>query len=79
MNLKLLVAKREAMGLTQEQMSKSLGYKSKGSYCLIENGKARITIELAKKIKHLLKLTNKEFESIFFNEKVQETKTCKAM
>lgn len=78
MNLKLLVKKRETMGFTQKQMAKSLGYKSKGSYCLIENGKARITIELAEKIKDLLRLTNNEFESIFFNKQVQESKTnCK--
>lgn len=71
MDLKLLIIKREKMGFTQKQMANLLGYKSKGSYCLIENGKAKITIELAKKIKHILKLSNKEFNIIFFNDKVQ--------
>lgn len=79
MNLELLVAKREGMGFTQEKMAKLLGYKSKGSYCLIENGKVKITLDIAKSIKNILQLTNKEFNTIFFTEEVQENKTCKVI
>lgn len=79
MNLKLLAAKREEKGLTQEQMGNYLGYKSKSSYCMMENGKIKITIEAAKKIKNILQLTNKEFNTIFFNDKVQDNTTNQAV
>lgn len=75
MNLELLIKFREEKGFTQEDMAKKLNYKSKGSYCLIENGKSRITIELAKNIRNILNLNEKEFKRIFFEDEVPETKT----
>lgn len=77
MNNELLATIRKERGFTQEQMAKSLDYKDKSSYCLIENGKVSITLECTKKIKEILQLTDKEFNLIFFNEKVEETQTIK--
>lgn len=62
----LLIKAREKMGYSQKQMAKLLGYKSKGSYCLIENGKTRIHLELASEIKSILNLSDEEFLEIFF-------------
>ncbi|MFL0197333.1 helix-turn-helix transcriptional regulator [Clostridium sp. WILCCON 0269] len=75
MNLSLLTQIRESKGFTQEAMSRRLNYKSKGSYCLIENGKSKITVELALDIKDILNLTEKEFKEIFFGNRVRESKT----
>lgn len=75
MNLSLLAKIRESKGFTQEIMSKKLNYKSKGSYCLIENGKSKISVDLALDIKNILNLSDEEFKRIFFTNKVQETKT----
>lgn len=75
MNLSLLSKIRESRGLTQENMSQKLSYKSKGSYCLIENGKSKITVDLALKIKNILNLSEEEFKKIFFASEVQETQT----
>ncbi len=75
MNLSLLTKIRESKGFTQENMSKKLNYKSKGSYCLIENGKSKVTVDLALSIKSILNLSEEEFKKIFFANEVQETKT----
>ncbi|AKN32631.1 XRE family transcriptional regulator [Clostridium carboxidivorans P7] len=77
MNLYLLSQIREEKGFTQEGMSQKLNYKSKGSYCLIENGKSKITVELALSIKSILDLTEEEFKKIFFINEVQENQTLK--
>lgn len=79
MNHKLLILKRKNAGYTQQQMAVSLGYKDKSSYCLIENGKAPITLDNAKKIKQILQLNDKDFNQIFFADEVEETQTFKAM
>lgn len=62
----LLIKARENMGYSQKQMAKLLGYKSKGSYCLIEKGKTRIHLELASEMKSILDLSDEEFLKIFF-------------
>jgi DNA-binding XRE family transcriptional regulator len=79
LNHKLLILKRKNAGYTQQQMAVSLGYKDKSSYCLIENGKAPITLDNAKKIKQILQLNDKDFNQIFFADEVEETQTFKAM
>ncbi|MDF2884424.1 MAG: putative transcriptional regulator [Clostridiaceae bacterium] len=66
MNLPLLVQIRAETGLTQSEMAKRLNYKNKASYCLIENGKTKVTVDLALKIKKILKLNQDDFNRIFF-------------
>jgi len=65
-NTKALVKFRERAGYCQEKMATLLGYKSKGSYCLIEQGKTKVSIELALKIKYVLKLSTNEFLEFFY-------------
>lgn len=79
MNLNLLAETRSKKGFTQNYMAKKLNYKSKASYSLIENGKSKITIDLALKIKNILNLDEDEFRKIFFMNKVLETQTNKAL
>ena len=50
MDLTLLRVERVRKGYTQEQLANILGFKNKSSYCLIENGKATVSIELANRI-----------------------------
>lgn len=63
---------REESGYTQDEMSNMLGYNSKSTYNMKENGIRKITVEEAYKIS---KLFNKTIEEIFFNEKVAKTTT----
>jgi DNA-binding XRE family transcriptional regulator len=46
---------REECGLTQEQMAKSLGYKSRSHYCMVENGQRGVSVETALAISTILK------------------------
>ena len=75
MNNKKLIEFGEKKGYSQEQMAKILGYKNKASYCLIESGKTRMHIDLAKKISRVLELSNNEILEVFFNLKVLESQT----
>lgn len=75
MNLKLLIDKREEANFTQEQMAIKLGYKDKSSYCLIENGKVKVSTDTANKIKIILNLTWDEVFEIFFAGIVEENQT----
>lgn len=70
MNHKLLKERRLANGLTQEVMARSLGYKDKSSYSLIENGRTSVNIEIANKIAQILNLSNSQKVEIFFDDKV---------
>jgi DNA-binding XRE family transcriptional regulator len=70
MNIELFIKKRKNFGYSQQKMAYSLGYKDKSSYCFIEKNKVSITLDIAKKIKQILKLSDQELGSIFFNEKV---------
>lgn len=63
---------REQSGYTQDEMSNMLGYNSKSTYNMKENGIRKITVEEAYKIS---KLFNKTIEEIFFNEIVVKTTT----
>lgn len=68
MNTDLLIKFRERKQYSQEKMAKMLGYKSKGSYSLIESGKTKVHIELANKITNILELNSKEILALFFNK-----------
>lgn len=58
---------RKEKGLTQEAVAIAIGYKDKSSYCLIENGKSRITIDMANKIAAALNLDSSQTQDVFFN------------
>lgn len=75
MDLKLLKDERVKLGLTQKYMAEQLGFKDRSSYCLIENGKISVDIELANKIASILNLSNRKTVAIFFTSQVQETST----
>jgi len=45
---------RTARGFTQAEMAKKLGYKGKSGYCMLENGRVRMTLEMAQKIAKVL-------------------------
>lgn len=75
MNNKKLVKFRERKGYSQEQMAKTLGYKNKASYCLIEAGKTRMHIDLANEVSRILELSDNEILEVFFNSKVPEIQT----
>lgn len=68
MNYELLKELRVAAGFTQESMAEQLGYKDKSSYCLLENGTVKCTVEQAKKIKQVLNLTIEQYAAIFLPE-----------
>ena len=68
MNYELLKELRVAAGFTQESMAEQLGYKDKSSYCLLENGTVKCTVEQAKKIKQVLNLTIEQYAAIFLME-----------
>lgn len=61
---------RKERGLTQEAMALALGYKDKSSYCLIENGKSRVTVDTANKIASVLNLNSTQTQEIFFTYRV---------
>lgn len=67
---------RKDKKITQKEMAKFLGYKSKSGYCQLENGKVRMTLDKAKKISEIL---NVDIKEIFFDDEVknleQNTKT----
>lgn len=58
-----------ALGYTQDDMAKMLGYKSKSGYCMLENGKVKLTVETAKKISSILGISSEKI----FEDNVQET------
>lgn len=68
MNGTLLIKFRERKQYSQAQMAKMLGYKSKGSYSLIETGKTKVHIDLANKLIKILELSQEEIMSLFFNK-----------
>ncbi|WP_017211818.1 helix-turn-helix transcriptional regulator [Clostridium beijerinckii] len=67
MDTGLLIKFRERKKYSQQQMAKMLGYKSKGSYSLIESGKTKVHINLANKITKILELNSNEILDLFFN------------
>lgn len=75
MNLALLKSERVRRGITQETMAKSLGFKDKSSYCLIEKGTTKISVDTANKIALTLGLSKELTYNIFFAPEVQGTST----
>lgn len=65
MNNELLRNTRIAAGVTQETMASALGYKDKSSYCLLEKGTVKCTVDQAKAIKEALRLTVEQYTDIF--------------
>lgn len=61
--------KRLTLGYTQDDMARMLGYKSKSGYCMLENGKVKLTIDTAKKISNILDISMEKI----FNNYIQET------
>lgn len=59
-------------GLTQEQMARLLGYKSKSHYCMIENGQRGISIEIALRIAAILE---RPVEELFDADEVHDMPT----
>lgn len=59
---------RNKKGISQEEMAERLGYKDKSSYCHIENGNVKITIETAKKIADILE---ENVNQLFFTQDVE--------
>ncbi len=72
MTLKRLKELRKLKGLTQNDMAQKLGYKGKSSYCMLENGQVRMTIDTAKKIADIL---GEDVKVIFFDQQVQVSQT----
>lgn len=68
MNYDLLRELRREAGLTQEAMAEQMGYKGKSSYCLLENGAVKCTVEQAKKIKEVLDLSLVQFSTVFLSD-----------
>jgi putative transcriptional regulator len=64
-NNELLRNTRIAAGVTQETMASALGYKDKSSYCLLEKGTVKCTVDQAKAIKEALRLTVEQYTDIF--------------
>lgn len=53
---------RESKGITQEQLSKKLGYKTKNTYSLKERGKRKFSLDESYIVaKHLIKQLKKYF------------------
>ena len=63
---------REQNGFTQDKMAKTLGYNSKSTYNMKENGIRKISVEEAY---HISKLFNKSIEEIFFESEVVKMTT----
>jgi len=57
---------REKKGITQEEMAIKLGYSGKSGYCHLENGNVRMTSDVAKKIKDILQISDKDMVKIFY-------------
>lgn len=68
MNYELLRELRREAGLTQEAMAHFLGYKNTASYCMLENGTVKCTVEHAKKIKQVLDLSLVQFSTVFLSD-----------
>ena len=65
MDCKLLKEARVAAGVTQEAMAAAIGYKDKSSYCLLEKGVVKCTVDQAKAFTEALGLSVEEYTKIF--------------
>lgn len=68
MNHELLRDIRVEKGVTQEEMAKCLGYKSKSTYCNIELGVTKTSTDVANKIAARLGMNTKQKISVFLPE-----------
>lgn len=68
MNYELLRELRREAGLTQKAMAHFLGYKNTASYCMLENGTVKCTVEHTKKIKQVLDLSLVQFSTVFLSD-----------
>lgn len=59
-NLKLIKARRKELNLTQKDLAKELGYKSKVAYSLKESGKRKLIANEIPILCRVLKLTLEE-------------------
>lgn len=65
MDCKRLKEARVAAGITQGAMAAAIGYKDKSSYCLLEKGAVKCTVDQAKVIKEVLGLSLEMYSLIF--------------
>ena len=70
MDLELLKRERVSRKITQKQMAERLGFRDKSSYCLIENGKTQVSVQLMNKIIEVLDLSTEKAAQIFIATKV---------
>lgn len=77
MDLALLKSERVRRGITQEKMAKSLGFKDKSSYCLIEKGKTTISVDTANKIAIILGFSKELTYKIFLPQKFKKLQLSK--
>lgn len=66
MNLELLKQERVKRSFSQKYMAEKLGFRDRSSYCLIENGKTAISVDLARQIAIILQLEPDKTLEIFF-------------
>lgn len=52
---------REEHGYTQEEMAILLGYSSRSGYCMLENGKVKLTLSKIKKLAEIFNVDIKYF------------------
>ena len=71
----LLRAERVKRGITQEALAKSIGFKDKSSYCLIENGKTALSVDTASKIAAVLGFSKDTTYRVFYAPEVQKSST----
>lgn len=69
MNCDKLKENRIKKGFTQQQMANKIGYKSKGSYSVIENGYVDISISKGKMISEALGVP---FAELFLDEQTEK-------
>ena len=65
MNCTQLRDARKKRGFTQEELAKKIGYAGKSGYSFLESGKIGVSIEISKKIKEALSLSDEEYRLIF--------------
>lgn len=75
MNLKLLKQERVSQGITQQEMADKLGFRDKSSYCQIERGKIRCTVQSMNTIIDILRLSTDKAVQIFFDPKDRSDET----
>lgn len=65
-NLQKVKEQRKKAGITQEDMAKKLGFRSKSGYAMIENGNNNFKLKQAKIVADTLETT---IDELFFDNK----------